>query len=137
MRTSRAIAVLLALAVGTSILLTARSSNALPYTKVQYSVGDAERAFATERVKLTVRSRDVSLTDLSSRSDVYEVTVFGQPDAVRKTGFRDLPHGRDCSVAGHLALHWRGNVRAILNCDLVRNDKAWIARMDRALSALR
>jgi hypothetical protein len=40
-------------------------------------------------------------------------------------------------VEGHLALHWRGNVRAILNCDLVQNESAWVARMDRALAALR
>jgi len=84
-----------------------------------------------------LRSHTGPLTDVGSRSDVFEVTVFGSPDAVRETGFRDLRHDRDCAVAGHLALHWRGNVRAILNCDLVSNNKAWIARMDRALSALR
>jgi hypothetical protein len=55
-------------------------------------------------------------------------------------GGSSLPYdevtGADCTVDGHLALHWRGNVRAILDCGLVRNDERWVARLDRALAAL-
>jgi hypothetical protein len=68
---------------------------------------------------------------------VLEVDVFGDPAALRRVGFHDLRHGPDCTVAGRLALHWRGNVRAILNCDLVRNDDKWLALIDRALARLR
>ena len=118
--------------------LAMRTPNAypLPYDVVRYDTADAKRAFAGQGVQLAVRSRQPWVTELIDASKVVEVTVFGDPDAVRRTGFRDLEHGRDCTVAGHLALHWRANVRAIVNCDLVRSDQAWIARVDRALGAL-
>lgn len=116
--------------------LRAHHAEPLPYDAVRYDAADAKRAFAGQGVKLAVRSRQQWVTDLADASNVVEVTVFGDSDSVRRTGFRDLEHGRDCTVAGHLALHWRTNVRAIVNCDLVRSDRAWIARVDRALAAL-
>ena len=103
---------------------------------VDYNMHDARVAFAREGIRLTLRSRVPGSTDLASPRNVLEVTIFGAPGVVRRAGFRDLAHGPDCTVAGHLALHWRGNVRAILNCDLVADDRAWIARMNRALAAL-
>ena len=116
--------------------LRTRAAYPLPYDAVRYRAADAERAFFGQGVMLTLRSRQTWATDLGDASNVVEVTVFGEPGAVRRTGFHDLRHGGDCTVAGHLALHWRGNVRAIVNCDLVRDDRAWIARVDRALAAL-
>ena len=113
------------------------SSSSLPYDKVTFKTSDARRAFAAERIELAVKSRGPSVTSLGDRRDVFEVDVFADPSALQKEGFHDLPRGRgDCSVAGHLALHWQGNVRAILNCHLVRDDARWLARMDRALAAL-
>jgi hypothetical protein len=116
--------------------LRARDPYPLPYDVVRYDAADAKRAFARQGVELAVSSRQPGVTDLTDASDVVEVTVFGDPDGLRRTGFHDLEHGPDCAVAGHLALHWRANVRAIVNCDLVRSDRAWIARVDRALGAL-
>lgn len=113
-----------------------RNGDDLPYTTVDYKTHDAKAAFAAQGIRLTSRSHAPGIADFANAHDVVEVTVFGQPSVVRRTGFRDLDHGRDCTVAGHLALHWRGNVRAIVNCDLVGNDRRWIARVDRALAAL-
>jgi hypothetical protein len=112
------------------------SSSSLPYDKVTFKASDARRAFAGQRIDLAVKSRGPSVTSLGDRRDILEVDVFGDPSALEREGFHDLPGGRDCSVAGHLALHWHRNVRAILNCDLVRNDARWLARMNRALTAL-
>jgi hypothetical protein len=121
------------------VLGRSRSDEPLPYTAVRYGASDARRAFAAQGVAPVMRSRSAhsKITGLGNARDVLEVTVFGNAEAVRASGFRDLEHGTDCTVEGHLALHWHGNVRAILNCDLVRDDTAWIARMDRALEALR
>jgi hypothetical protein len=113
-----------------------RDAPRLPYTAVQYSATDAKRAFASEDLSLVVGSHSPGVTDLHDARLVVEVTVFGNPELVRRTGFQDLTHARDCKVGGHLALHWRGNVRAIVNCDLVRPDGRWIARVDRALANL-
>jgi len=134
-----AVAAIVAVAAAT-VSLAARSGGAgekaLPYSKARYEVADARLAFRTEGVALSQRSRSSAIATLGNARDILEVDVFGDPGAVHRSGFEDLPHAGDCSVAGHLALHWRGNVRAILNCDLVANDAAWVARMDRALAAL-
>lgn len=127
---------LVAAAAAAFVTLRARDTHPLPYTAVLYGAADAQRAFAVQGVALTARSRQRWLTELTDATSTVEVTVFGEPDAVRRTGFRDLEHGRDCTVAGHLALRWRGNVRAILDCNLVHDDRAWVARIDRALAAL-
>ena len=127
---------LVAVAAAGFLALGARDAHPLPYTAVRYGAADAQRAFAAQGVELEARSRGAWATELGDARDVVEVTVFGEPDLVRRAGFRDLAHGRDCTVAGHLALRWRGNVRAIVNCDLVRDDRAWIVRVDRALAAL-
>jgi hypothetical protein len=135
--------VVAALAVGFAVAAAAgyltlrpRDSYPLPYDAVRYDAADAKRAFARHGIELVVRSRQPGTIDLTDASEAVEVTVFGDPAAVRRTGFHDLEHSRDCTVAGHLALHWRANVRAIVNCDLVQWDRAWITRVDRALAAL-
>ena len=137
-RPTFALAVLALVAAVAGLLAAhqARRPAALPYTRVVYDVADARAAFAAEGIRLTPRSHSVTATTLGNAHDVLEVDVFGDPKVVRRY-FQDLPHARDCAVAGHLALHWRGNVRAIVNCDLVANDRVWIARMDRALARLR
>jgi hypothetical protein len=118
------------------VTLRPRDAHPLPSTAVRYDAVDARRAFAAQDVALTVRSRQRWATELGDAASTVEVTVLGEPDAVRRAGFHDLERGRDCTVGGHLALRWRGNVRAIVNCDLVRDDRAWIVRVDRALAAL-
>jgi hypothetical protein len=135
--------VVAALALGFAVAAAAgyltlhqRDPHPLPYDAVRYDAAEAKRAFAGQGVELALRSREPWMTDLADASDAVEVTVFGDPAAVRRTGFRDLEHGRDCTVAGHLSLHWRANVRAIVNCDLVQSDHAWITRVDRGLAAL-
>jgi hypothetical protein len=125
-----------AVALAFSVSWSQGNSYRLPYSVARYSTADAKRAFAQEDVKLVAGSRSPAMTDLHDRRLVFEVTVFGAPDVVRKTGFRDLVHQSDCTVAGHLALRWRGNVRGIVNCDLVRADARWIAQLDRALANL-
>jgi hypothetical protein len=127
---------LAAAALGLSVSWSEGVSYHLPYSSVSYDVKDAKRSFAGQGIKLIVGSRSPGVIDLHDARNVVEVTVFGDPDIVRKTGFQDLTHTADCAVAGHLALHWRANVRAIVNCDLVRTDARWIARMDRALATL-
>jgi hypothetical protein len=82
------------------------------------------------------RDSDFGGATLGNARDILEVDVFGEPSAVRQAGFEDFPRARDCEVAGHLALYWRGNVRVTLNCDLVANEAVWVARMDRALATL-
>jgi hypothetical protein len=138
---SRLVVAALALGFGLAaaagyLTLRPRDPYQLPYDAVRYDAADAKRAFTGQGVDLAVRSRRPWVTDLADASDAVEVTVFGDAAAVRRAGFRDLEHGRDCKVAGHLALHWRANVRAIVNCDLVQSDHAWITRVDRALAAL-
>jgi hypothetical protein len=112
------------------------AANPLPYDRVTFNAAAARRAFAAENVDLAVKSKGPSGTMLGDRRDVFEVDVFGAPAELRREGFEDLPHARDCAVAGHLALHWRGNVRVVLNCRLVRHPHQWVAKMKRALAAL-
>jgi len=116
-----------------TVSLAARSGcaaeKALPYSKARYDVADARLAFRAEHVALSPRSRSSAIATLGNRRDILEVDVFGEPGAVQRAGFADLAHVSDCKVAGHLAVHWRGNVRAVLNCDLVAND-SWVARID-------
>ena len=112
------------------------TSDSLPYRKVVFTASDARQAFAAENVALRLKSRGPEGKTLGDSRDVFEVDVFGDPAVLRREGFHDLPHAPDCSVAGHLALHWRGNVRVVLNCQLVHNRSAWIAKMNSALAAL-
>jgi hypothetical protein len=113
------------------------TTNSLPYRKVVFTVSDAQHAFASEGVHVMLKSQGPQGTTLGDSRDVFEVDIFGDPAVLRHDGFHDLPHGPDCAVAGHLALQWRDNVRAVLNCRLVHNRRAWIAKMDLALAALR
>jgi hypothetical protein len=136
------LAVLLGLAVAATtsafVLDWRQTDDTLPYRIARYDEGDVRRAFAAKGVTLTFRSRSdhAEITTLGNARDVLELDVFGEPDAVRASGFRDLDHAADCAVEGHLAVRWRANVRAILNCDLARADESWLARMNRALAAL-
>ena len=127
---------LVAAAAAAFVVTSPRDAHPLPYTAVLYGAADAQRAFAAEGVTLTPLSTQRWAAELGDPANRVEVTVFGEPEVVRRSGFRDLEHGRDCTVAGHLALRWRGNVRAILDCNLVDDDRAWTARIDRALAAL-
>ena len=137
------LAVLLGLAVAAATsafrLDREQTDDTLPYTMARYDEGDVRRAFAAEGVTLTFRSRSdhAEITTFGNPRDVLELDVFGNPNAVRASGFHDLERADDCAVAGHLAVRWRSNVRAILNCDLVRDEEAWITRMTHALTALR
>jgi hypothetical protein len=132
------LALLLGLATSAFLLDRGQTDDTLPYTTARYDERDVRQAFAAEGVTLTFRSRSdhAEITTFGNPRDVLELDVFGDPDAVRASSFHDLERASDCAVAGHLAVHWRSNVRAILNCDLVRDDKAWITRMNRALTAL-
>ena len=112
------------------------TSDSLPYRTVVFSPSDAQQAFATQKVQLSLKSEGPEGTVLGDSRDIFEVDIFGDPAVLGHAGFHDLPHGPDCSVAGHLALHWRDNVRVVLNCRLVRNRKVWVAKMNRALAAL-
>ena len=123
-------------AIGGVVATRSGEKTELPYETVRYDVDDVRLAFAGERVRLDTRARHSWATTLGNRRDVLEVDVFGEPATVRSAGFHDLESGPDCTVAAHLAVRWRGNVRAILNCDLAADDARWIARIDRALRAL-
>jgi hypothetical protein len=135
-------AVLLGLAAAATtsafVLDRRQTDDTLPYTMARYDEGDVRRAFAAEGVTLTFRSRSdhSEITTLGNARDVLELDVFGKADAVRASGFQDLDRAADCAVEGHLAVRWRGNVRAILNCDLTRHEESWLARINRALAAL-
>jgi hypothetical protein len=118
------------------LLLAGCGGSSLPYDEVTYDAADARRAFASEQISLILRSQGGLTTTFGSAGDVLEVDIFGESEHAAMAGFKDLPRGADCTVDGHLALHWRGNVRAILDCGLVRNDERWVARLDRALAAL-
>lgn len=110
----------------------------LPYSAVGYDAADARRVFAREGVNLTPRSRAPSaITTLGDGENILEVDVFGAPERVRQTGFRDVRRGRSCTAENRLAVRWRGNVRAIVDCDLAgRHEREWVERMSRALARL-
>lgn len=86
---------------------------------------------------MVTRSRGV-ITTLGDRHDALEVDVFGEPSKVRAAGFSDLNHGPACTSGNRVALRWVGNVRAVVNCDLVHDgERRYVARVARALARLR
>ena len=116
----------------------------LPYTKASFDAADARRAFAGEKIELSVRSRSVLMTTLGNRGDVLEVDAFGDRNAVERSGFRDVtvangrrvPFARDCSSPVP-AERWRGNIRVLVDC--ARAGAAapvWLSRVERALNRL-
>jgi hypothetical protein len=133
MRMCLALTVLLGLVAGCG-----GDEYALPYSSASYDVADARRAFAAAGVVLEPRSQSLPVvTTLGNHDDILEVDVWGSPEAVSRTGFRDLARGPDCTTVNRTAIRWRGNVRAIVDCDLAgSDDAAWVARATRALGRL-
>lgn len=110
--------------------------SSLPYRTVDYSPSQARVAFTGVGVSLVRHEHRAPITDFSTRDAALEVTVFGVPKAVEATGFEDLDRGPSCTKTNRLALRWHGNVRAIVNCDLVRDDPRWARLVDRAFARL-
>ena len=88
---------------------------------------------AAERIQIEEPRFGLARRLLEIRADLVACHGKALEEAV---AFREAQIDDLAIVAGHLALHWQGNVRAILNCHLVRDDARWLARMDRALAAL-
>jgi hypothetical protein len=116
----------------------------LPYAKASFTAGDATRAFAAERIELSVRSRSVLMTTLGNRGDVLEVDAFGDRKAVKRSGFHDVtvangrqvPFARDCSSSVP-AERWRGNIRVLVDCRRAgATAPGWLQRVERALNRL-
>jgi hypothetical protein len=99
----------------------------LPYSKVQFTASDAQRAFAAVGVRLLPKSRIPGVvTTIGSRSDSFEVDVFGTPGSVNALGGSPEvitdSHGHYVRIPGTCASgipdaeRWRGNVRFIIRC---------------------
>jgi hypothetical protein len=99
----------------------------LPYSDVQFTAGDAKRAFAAVGVQLGLKSRIPGVvTTIGSRNDAFEVDVFGDPGRVNALGGSPEiivdSHGkyvripRTCSSGIPDAERWRGNVRFVIRC---------------------
>ena len=99
----------------------------LPYSDVQFTAHDAKRAFAAVGVQLVPKSRIAGVvTTIGSRSDAFEVDVFGGPDRVKALGgspeiivdsrgkYVRIP--RACTPGIPDAGRWRGNVRFVIRC---------------------
>jgi hypothetical protein len=99
----------------------------LPYSHVQFTVGDAKRAFAAVGVRLVPKSRVPGVvTTVGTLHDEFEVDVFGDPARVKAVGgspdvITDA-HGRyvriprTCTPGIADAERWRGNVRFVIRC---------------------
>jgi hypothetical protein len=94
---------------------------------VKFTVGDAKRAFASVGVRLVPKSRIPGVvTTIGSRSDSFEVDVFGTPERVDAVGgspelitdsqghYVHIP--RTCTSGIPDAERWRGNVRFVIRC---------------------
>jgi hypothetical protein len=124
----------------------------LTYTTVDYNAADARRAFKAEGIALVLRSRHPPITDLSNSNLIVVVDVFGERARVEASGFFNyttdatghfVHYARDCAsgipgVPGSYdAEVWRGNVRAIVNCDTAgKAGAAWLRRAKHALARL-
>jgi hypothetical protein len=99
----------------------------LPYSRVQFTVGDAKRAFGSVGVRLRPKSRIPGVvTTIGSRSDSFEVDVFGTPGRVIAVGgspeivtdsqghYVHIPG--TCTSGTPDAERWRGNVRFVIRC---------------------
>lgn len=99
----------------------------LPYSDVQFTTDDAKRAFAAVGVGLVPKSRVPGVvTTIGSRSDAFEVDVFGDPARMNALGGAPEiitdSHGnyvripRTCTSGIPDAERWRGNVRFVIRC---------------------
>jgi hypothetical protein len=99
----------------------------LPYGKVQFAANDAKRAFASVGVRLLPKSRVPGVvTTIGTRSNSFEVDVFGTPGRVNAVGGSPEiitdSHGDYVRIPGTCtsgipdAERWRGNVRFIIRC---------------------
>lgn len=98
----------------------------VPYSHVQFTVGDANHAFAAVGVRLVAKSRVPGVvTTMGSRDDALEVDVFGDPARVDASGSPDVltnTRGKyvripsTCRPGIADAARWRGNVRFLIRC---------------------
>ena len=98
----------------------------VPYSHVQLTVGDANRAFAAVGVRLVAKSRVPGVvTTIGTRDGAFEVDVFGDPARVNATGSPDVitnTQGKyvripsTCTPGVPDAARWSGNVRFVVRC---------------------
>jgi hypothetical protein len=98
----------------------------VPYSHVEFTVSDANRAFAAVGVRLVAKSHVPGVgTTIGTRDDALEVDVFGDPARVNASGSPDLitdAHGKyvrmpsTCTPGIPDAARWRGNVRFVIRC---------------------
>jgi hypothetical protein len=100
----------------------------LAYTKARFTAADARRAFATQEIRLTVKSRMTGVTTLGDLGAVLEVDALADRKTVERTGFSDYTvvglgasahyarFARTCAGGALTAERWRGNIRVIVSC---------------------
>lgn len=98
----------------------------VPYSHVEFTVSDANHAFAAVGVRLLAKSRVPGVvTTITTRDDAFEVDVFGDPARVNASGSPDAiinAQGRYVRIPGTCtpgipdAARWRGNVRFVIHC---------------------
>ena len=97
----------------------------LPYSRVQFTVGDATGAFAAVGVRLVPKSHSPGATTIGTANDQFEVDVFGLPARVTAYGSPEVitdAHGNyvripsRCTPGIPAAERWRGNVRFVVPC---------------------
>lgn len=121
----------------------------LTYTRARFTGADARRAFATQEIRLTVRSRTIGVTTLGDRHDVLEVDAFGDRKTVERSGFSDYTvvelgssahyarFPRTCAGGALNAERRRGNIRVIVNCEKAGSAASrWLERVGAALARL-
>ena len=99
----------------------------LPYTRAQFTVTDAKRAFAAVGIRLTPKSRVAGVvTTIGTQNDEFVVDVFGDPAQVNALGgspevitdtrgkYVRIPS--TCKQGVPDAERWRGNVRFVIRC---------------------
>lgn len=126
--------------------------NDLPYTTVTFTPADASHAFSAVGIKLLLRTHgprpahSAPMTDLSDKGLVVEVTVFGDAQKVKDSGFSDyftfvdghlVKAPRTCARGATNAERWRGNVRVIVSCTRAGGASGmWLRRAQLALGRL-
>ena|SRR2546421_244148 len=116
----------------------------LPYTQAAYTPARTQVAFALHGVRLIRHSDESSMTDFSDRDLRIEVTVFGDPVAVKAFGGSFdyvldadnhwVHYPRTCTGGMRDAALWRENVRAVVRCGV--DDAQLLQRVTRALASL-
>lgn len=118
----------------------------VPYTHVQFTASDAERAFAAVGVRLVPKSRVPGIvTTIGTADDRFEVDVFGSPTRVNALGgspevitdvrgkYVHIP--RTCTRGIPDAERWNANVRFVVRCANVAHAQL-LALGTRALAKL-